>query len=87
MYRRQPTADNQHPDHVPPPSTASRTDPIPGPADLIRRRQLEESVSWSVRERLHCLWYRLRLTIAEMDDATRRMVELQAPWIIDDPPR
>jgi hypothetical protein len=33
-----------------------------------------------------CLWYRLRLTAAEMNYATRRMVELQGPWISDDHP-
>jgi hypothetical protein len=60
--------------------------PTPGPADLAHRRQLEKSVSWSGRERLQCLWYRLRLTVAEMNYATRRMVELQAPWISDDHP-
>jgi hypothetical protein len=32
------------------------------------------------------LWYRLRLTVAEMNYATRRMVELQAPWISGDSP-
>jgi hypothetical protein len=32
-------------------------------------------------------WYRLRLTVAEMNYATRRMVEVQAPWIADDRPR
>ena len=58
----------------------------PPPADLVRRRQLEKSVSWSGRERLRCLWYRLRLTVAEMNYATRRMVELQAPWTSDDHP-
>jgi hypothetical protein len=60
--------------------------PVPGSADLVRRRQLEKSVSWSGRERLRCLWYRLRLTVAEMNYATRRTVELQAPWISDDRP-
>jgi hypothetical protein len=39
---------------------------------------------WTGRERLRFLWYRLRLTVAEMNYATRRMVELQAPWISDD---
>jgi hypothetical protein len=39
---------------------------------------------WSRGERLRFLWYRLRLTVAEMNHATRRMVELQAPWISDD---
>ena len=58
--------------------------PAPGRADLVQRRQLEKSVSWSGRERLRCLWYRLRLTVAEMNYATRRMVEVQAPWIADD---
>jgi len=60
--------------------------PAPGTADLVPRRQLEKSVSWSGRERLRCLWYRLRLTIAEMNYATRRTVELQAPWIADTTP-
>jgi hypothetical protein len=58
--------------------------PVPGSAGLVRKRQLEKSVSWSGRERLRFLWYRLRLTVAEMNYATRRMVELQCrlpePW-------
>jgi hypothetical protein len=32
---------------------------------------------WTARERLRFLWYRLRLTVAEMNYATRRLVELQ----------
>jgi hypothetical protein len=56
----------------------------PGPAELVQRRRLEKTVSWTGRERLRCLWYRLRLTVAEMNYATRRIVELQAPWISDD---
>jgi hypothetical protein len=52
----------------------------------IQKRQLEKSVSWTGRERLRCLWYRLRLTVAEMNDATRRVVEVQAPWIAGDHP-
>ncbi len=47
---------------------------------------ISAACSWSGRERLRCLWYRLRLTVAEMNYATRRMVELQAPWISDDHP-
>jgi hypothetical protein len=85
MHRNPPTPDNERPGHVPAPDTAA-TSSAPGPADLLRRRQLEKSVSWSGRERLRCLWYRLRLTVAEMNYATRRMVELQAPWISDDHP-
>jgi len=56
-------------------------------ADLVHRRHLEKTVSWTGRERLRCLWYRLRLTVAEMNYATRRTVEIQAPWITGDRPR
>jgi hypothetical protein len=76
---------HKDPDHLPDPSLAAITTPAPHSGDLAHRRQLEKSVSWSGRERLRCHWYRLRLTIAEMNYATRRMVELQAPWISDRP--
>jgi hypothetical protein len=86
MYPRQPPADNEpaSPAHT---SDASHDQTRPSPPNLAHRRQLEKSVSWSSRERLRCLWYRFRLTVAEMNYATRRMVELQAPWITDDRPR
>jgi len=51
------------------------------------RRHLEKTVAWTGPERLRCLWYRLRLTVAEMNYATRRTVEVQAPWIAGDRPR
>lgn len=45
----------------------------------LQNRQLEKSVSWTGRERLRRLSYRLRLTIQEMNYATlRRLVELQS---------
>jgi hypothetical protein len=53
--------------------------PAPGSADLAHQWELEKSVSCSGLERLRCLCFRLRLTVAEMNYATRRMVELQAP--------
>lgn len=37
----------------------------------------EKLVCWTCRERLRFLWYRLRLTVHEMNYATRRLVELQ----------
>jgi hypothetical protein len=40
-------------------------------------QRAEELVSWTGRERLRLLWYRLRLAISEMNYATRRLVELQ----------
>jgi len=82
MSRNHPTPDQQRLGDPPAPGTAAT--PSPAPAVLISsRRQLEKSVSWSGRERLRCLWYRLRLTAAEINYATRRTVELQAPWISD----
>jgi hypothetical protein len=42
-----------------------------------RVQRAEDLVSWTGRERLRFLWYRLRLTISEMNYASRRMVELQ----------
>jgi hypothetical protein len=87
MPRNRPTPDNEHPGSLPASGTAAAAGPAPGQADLVHRRQLEKSVSWSGRERLRYLWYRLRLTVAEMNYATRRVVELQAPWISDDHPR
>ena len=87
MPRNHPTPDHQRPARLPAPDTAATASPAPGSADLVHRRQLEKSVSWSGRERLRYLWYRLRLTVAEMNYATRRTVELQAPWISDNRPR
>jgi hypothetical protein len=84
MSRNRPTPDNEHPGGLPASGMAAMASPAPGPADLVHKRQLEKSVSWSGRERLRCLWYRLRLTVAEMNYATRRMTELQAPWISND---
>ena len=86
MPRNHPTPDHQRPGRLPAPGTGATASPAPSPADLVHRRKLEKSVSWSGRERLRGLWYRLRLTVAEMNYATRRTVELQAPWISDDHP-
>ena len=83
MHQNHPTEDQQHPGPRPTPGTAAMAGPASGSAGLVRRRQLEETVSWTGRERLRCLWYRLRLTLAEMNSATQRMLELQAPWIAD----
>lgn len=82
--RNRPTLDHQRAGRLPAPGTAAMASPAPGPADLLHRRQLEKPVAWSGRERLRRLWYRLLLTVAEMNYAIRRIVELQAPWIADD---
>jgi hypothetical protein len=56
----------------------SREAPAGGPSGPVDRRQLEKSVSWTRGERARFVWYRLRLTVAEMNYATRRMAELRA---------
>jgi hypothetical protein len=87
MYQNTANRKQRPPGPPVPAEHGSQHRPDPAPADPIRRRQLEKSVSWSGRERLRCLWYRLRLTVAEMNYATRQMVELQAPWDIRGPAR
>jgi hypothetical protein len=37
----------------------------------------EELVPWTRSEKLRCLWYRLRLTVHEMNYSTRRLAELR----------
>ena len=86
MTQNHPTPDHQRAGRSPAPDMAAPASPAPGSADRVNKHQLEKSVSWSGRERLRCLWYRSRLTVAEMNYATRRIVELQAPWISDDHP-
>jgi len=53
-------------------------------------QRAEELVSWTGHERLRFLWYRLRLTISEMNYASRRMVEVQmqlpSKWTTVPPP-
>ena len=65
--------------------------PTPDPASAVSpgspgragKRRLEKSVSWSGFEWLRWLWYRLRFMHADIDYASGRMFELQAPWTAD----
>jgi hypothetical protein len=41
------------------------------------RIRLLETTGWTRGERLRVFWYRLRLTVQEMNYATRRLFELQ----------
>jgi len=54
MHRNLPPPDHQRPG-LPAPGREATASPAPGSADLIHRRQLEKSVTWSGRERLWCL--------------------------------
>ena len=38
------------------------------------------------RGRLRGVWHRVCLTVQEMNYSARRVVELQAPWIVDEKP-
>lgn len=87
MHPTQHSQNRQGPARRPQKGAAAEPSPALGSADLIHRQHLEKTVSWTGRERLRCLWYRLRLTVAEMNYATRRTVEVQAPWISGDRPR
>ena len=87
MHPAQHSHNGPDPARRPETSSAAMTGPAPGSADLIHRRHLEKTVTWTGRERLRCLWYRLRLTVADMNYATRRVVEIQAPWAAGDRPR
>jgi hypothetical protein len=80
-----PTPDHQRPDRVPAPDTAATASSALGSADRAHRRQLEKSVSWSGRERLRCLWYRLRLTVAEMNYATGERSSCRRPGSLTTP--
>jgi hypothetical protein len=42
-----------------------------------------ETVSSAGRGPLRGPWQRIRVTVREMNDAARRVVELQAPWSVD----
>jgi hypothetical protein len=81
MPKNHPARNSQH-QHQP-----QRSAPVTATAASPPKRQLrdlEKMGSWSRGERLRVLWYRLRLTVAEMNYATRRMLELQAPWLSDE---
>ena len=80
MSQNPPAPEPPRPDGFHAPDPGSDT---PTSAELVPRRQLEQSVSLTGRERLRLQWYRLRLTVAEMNYATRRLFELQTSGIPD----
>jgi hypothetical protein len=41
------------------------------------------TVAFAGRGRLRAAWHRVRLVVAEMNYASRRVVERQAPWTVD----
>ena len=79
----QPTPDRQGPGRLPAPDTASASSLGSGSPDRASKQRLEKSVSWSGLEWLRWLWYRLRFMHADIDYASGRLFELQAPWTAD----
>src|SRR6516162_11676815 len=63
--------------HQPAPARRNGTAMNPPATTKHQARHVEDLVSWTCRERLRFLWYRLRLTVNEMNYAVRRMTELQ----------
>jgi hypothetical protein len=61
------------------PAPPERNGPAMNGPDSTEHRvqRAEELVCWTGRERLRFLWYRLRLTISDMNYAQRRIFELQ----------
>jgi hypothetical protein len=43
-----------------------------------------KTVALAGRGWLRGTWYRMRFTVAEMNYAARRVVEVRAPWIVDE---
>jgi hypothetical protein len=50
--------------------------------EATQARTTQQAVS-AGRGRLRGAWRGIRLTVAEMNHATRRVTELQAPWSVD----
>jgi hypothetical protein len=59
------------------PSCLTGPGQVPDLNGPVQLQHLEKIGPWTGRERLRFLWYRLRLTVAEMNYATRRLIELQ----------
>jgi len=51
--------------------------------DRIQKRQLEGLVSWTLGERLRCSWYRLRMTIGEMNYASWSLLGPMVPMPVE----
>ena len=43
-----------------------------------------DPIAWTDLGRLRGMWYRIRFIVQEMNYATRRVTEVQAPWIVDE---
>jgi hypothetical protein len=77
MSSSHPAPHKAGPGRQPAPAAPAVTSATPGPSDHRQLRHLEQTGGWTRHERLRIAWYRLRLTVQEMNYATRRLVELQ----------
>jgi hypothetical protein len=60
-----------------PPQRGRFVNPPGQPTMTPEARRAEKLISWTRGDRLRFLWYRLRLTVSEMNYATRRLLERQ----------
>ena len=54
------------------------------PAHEATRAETTKPATQAGRRRPRKARHRIRLTVQEMNDASRRVVELQAPWTVDE---
>ncbi len=52
-------------------------------ANEVAQVTTTEPNAWPRLGRLRAAWYWIRFTAQEMNYATRRLTELQAPWLVD----
>jgi hypothetical protein len=71
------TPDRTGPGRQPAPAAPAVAGAALDPSDHVPLQHLYKTGGWTRQERLRILWYRLRLTIQEMNYATRRLAELQ----------
>jgi hypothetical protein len=50
---------------------------------LLTHEGTQASTTEPIAPATRGLWHRIRLTVAEMNYAARRVVEVQAPWSVD----
>jgi hypothetical protein len=53
------------------------------PAIMLLQRDLGRDGPWLPFRSVRYAWHQIRLTVAGMSYAARRVVELQAPWAVD----
>jgi hypothetical protein len=77
MSTSHPAPASTSPARQPTPAAPAVTSAAPGPSDHFQLRRREQTSGPARHQRLRAACHRLRLTVQEMNYATRRLVELQ----------